>query len=71
MSCEDRCEEAACYGCYTLGQRETIARVVAWLRDTYSTVGTHWNDGRETSEYVSTALADALERGDWKEKSDG
>jgi hypothetical protein len=32
VSCEDRCEEAACYGCYTLGQRETIARVVAWLR---------------------------------------
>lgn len=53
-------EESCAWRCtYNQGSRETIARVVAWLR-------------RENmASCTGRVLADALERGDWKGGEDG
>lgn len=40
-------------------ERETIARVVAWLRPTDHDVGNPWQD-------MAADIADAIERGDWR-----
>jgi hypothetical protein len=62
-------ETLAALDAATLGQRETIARVVAWLRAERKA----WPQYDDLHDMLAAFswVADAIERGDWKEKSDG
>jgi len=49
---------------YACGVDTERAAIVKWLRATYTTKETHWIPSPDTPHYISTTLADAIEKGE-------